>query len=349
MYYVQSLAFLVCFLTSASCTSPRLVPKTGDSGPAMANAQQVAASDFKPLIASPAFEKGAGPLIFVDEAHNNFHTLSQTIMPDAAHEGVVTVPGRLGAFRELLLADGYRLEPLQQSFSAKSLEPASILVISNALADENVEDWGLPNPSAFDTEEIEALLIWIRDGGALLLVADHQPWPAAAENLASELGFIFNNGSAGVGGLPQGPDHFSLGNGTLIDHPIVRGRNASEAVASVMTFGGQAFRSLSSSEAVALMIFPANSRMVLLEDPNDPEPSPEQTITIRVDGMMQGAVRTLGLGKVAVFGEAAMFTAQVFGPNREPMGLNHPEASENAQFVLNLFHWLSGLIPGHVN
>ena len=168
MYYVQSLAFLVCFLTSASCTSPRLVPKTGDSGPAMANAQQVAASDFKPLIASPAFEKGAGPLIFVDEAHNNFHTLSQTIMPDAAHEGVVTVPGRLGAFRELLLADGYRLEPLQQSFSAKSLEPASILVISNALADENVEDWGLPNPSAFDADEIEALLTWIRDGGALL-------------------------------------------------------------------------------------------------------------------------------------------------------------------------------------
>lgn len=308
-------------------------------------AQQVAASDFRPSVASPAFEQGAGPVIFVDEAHNNFHKLSPTTIPDATHEGLVTVPGRLGAFRELLMADGYRLEPLTQSFSAASLAPASILMISNALADDNVEDWGLPNPSAFEADEIEALLDWIRDGGALLLIADHQPWPAAAEDLASELGFIFNNGSAGVGGRPTGPDQFSRANGTLFDHPIVRGRFASEAVNSIMTFGGQAFRSLPASDAAALMVFPPQSRMVLLEDPFAPEPPPERTITIRVDGMMQGAVRTLGRGRVAVFGEAAMFTAQVSGPNRAPMGMNHPEAADNAQFVLNVLHWLSGILP----
>jgi hypothetical protein len=48
---------------------------------------------------------------------------------------------------------------------------------------------------------------------------------------------------------------------------------------------------------------------------------------------------------VAVFGEAAMFTAQVSGANRRPMGMNDPGAPENAQFLLNVLHWLTGLLP----
>jgi hypothetical protein len=27
------------------------------------------------------------------------------------------------------------------------------------------------------------------------------------------------------------------------------------------------------------------------------------------------------------------------------MGMNDPEAGQNAQFVLNVLHWLSGLLP----
>lgn len=46
---------------------------------------------------------------------------------------------------------------------------------------------------------------------------------------------------------------------------------------------------------------------------------------------------------VAAFGEAAMFSAQV-GSDREPMGMNDPEADQNYQFVLNVMHWLSGLL-----
>ena len=47
-----------------------------------------------------------------------------------------------------------------------------------------------------------------------------------------------------------------------------------------------------------------------------------------------------GTGKVAVFGEAAMFTAQVNANG--PMGMNHPDAQQNAQFVFNVLHWLTG-------
>jgi len=57
---------------------------------------------------------------------------------------------------------------------------------------------------------------------------------------------------------------------------------------------------------------------------------------------------TVGRGRVAVFGEAAMFTAQVSGPERRPMGMNTPTAAQNPQFLLNVMHWLAGLLPANV-
>ena len=47
---------------------------------------------------------------------------------------------------------------------------------------------------------------------------------------------------------------------------------------------------------------------------------------------------------MAVFGEAAAFTAQIAGAGRSKIGMNSPGAEENYQFVLNVMHWLSGLI-----
>lgn len=308
-------------------------------------AQQVTASDYRPTVRSPAFQPGTGPVVLVDESHNNFHTISPTRIPDATHTGHVTIPGRLSAFRDLLTADGYRLRPLSEKISAQSLSQGSILVISNALADVNIDSWALPNPSAFDAEEIAVVVDWVRNGGSLLLVADHQPWPAAAGNLALSLGFIFNNGSASGTNLEEGWEVFSRKNGSLRLHPITQGRSSSEAIESVMTFGGQAFRPLPGTAAEPILVFPRGSEMVLLQDPFAPQPSRDQLPRIRIDGMLQGAALKLGRGRVAVFGEAAMFTAQVEGPERQPIGLNHPGAADNAQFVLNVMHWLSGLLP----
>lgn len=63
-------------------------------------------------------------------------------------------------------------------------------------------------------------------------------------------------------------------------------------------------------------------------------------------GMLQGAARVLGAGRIVVLGEAAMLTGQVAGPNRRPMGMNAPNARQNQQFTLNVVHWLSGVLPG---
>ncbi len=56
--------------------------------------------------------------------------------------------------------------------------------------------------------------------------------------------------------------------------------------------------------------------------------------------MLQGALLRRGRGRVAVFGEAAAFTAQL-GPNARPTGMNHPDAPHNARFLRNVMRWLT--------
>ena len=68
----------------------------------------------------------------------------------------------------------------------------------------------------------------------------------------------------------------------------------------------------------------------------------DATPRVEVGGWLQGAVKDAGKGRAAFFGEAAMFTAQSAGAERRPMGMNAPGAEQNAQFVLNLLHWLAG-------
>jgi len=63
-----------------------------------------------------------------------------------------------------------------------------------------------------------------------------------------------------------------------------------------------------------------------------------------VKGWLQGATLLAGKGRIDVFGEAAMYSAQFSGPKRLPMGMNHPKAAQNYQFVINVMHWLSGLL-----
>ena len=68
----------------------------------------------------------------------------------------------------------------------------------------------------------------------------------------------------------------------------------------------------------------------------------QTTIIYGVEGWSQGAYRTFGKGKVVAFGEAAMFTAQLAGPNRVKAGMNNEIAPQNYQLLLNIIHWLDG-------
>jgi hypothetical protein len=287
-------------------------------------AQQLPDTTFRPVVPAPAYAAGAGPLVLVDEAHANRHSLTGTYL----------------AFAELLRRDGYRVEPLRSRITRPALDRADILVIVNALADEDVDRWVLPTAPALAAAEIAALVAWVRGGGALLLVADHMPFPGATEDLAREFGIDFMNGFA-IDTVRWDPLLFRRAAGTLAPHPITDGRHAAERVDSVATFWGQAFRA-TDARVRPLLVLDAG---IVSLNPDEAWRFTPDTPVVDVGGWLQGAALRFGAGRVVVLGEAAMLTAQVTGPRRIPVGMNAAGADQNLQLVLNLMHWLSGLMP----
>src|SRR5690606_4193367 len=84
--------------------------------PAPAGSQQLPDSAFSPPVARPAFAAGKGPMLCLDEAHHNFHTLDN----------------RFYAFGALARRDGFRVSASRAPFTAQSLARCQLLVISNA-------------------------------------------------------------------------------------------------------------------------------------------------------------------------------------------------------------------------
>ncbi len=301
-------------------------------------AQQVPDRTFRAPVTTPRFAGNGAPTICVDEGHNNFHTLSN----------------RSWAFGELLRADGYKLKSLHSHFDTADLSSCRILVIANALpgvanghenGDENWDAYPYPTPLAFSDLEAITLRRWVESGGALLLIADHMPFPGAVANIAAAFGFEFNNGFAvedfrseaeGRAAFEK-PTLFETGNGTLIDHAILRGSGPEDSVTRIRTFTGQAFRAPASAQP--LLRLPANFISLM---PEKAWRFTLQTPRVAVGGWLQGAVMPVGSGRLGVFGEAGMFTAQVqlSGGQRQPMGMNAPYAEQNYRFILSLMRWL---------
>lgn len=283
-------------------------------------AQQVSDTAFKGPPFTPAFAAGRGPLVVIDQAHNNFHTAS----------------GRYSPFANFLRRDGFRVDALTTAFTAKSLNPVRVLVIANALASRNVRDWVVPTPSAFTADEIAAVREWVRGGGSLLLIADHMPFAGAAHDLAKEFGIDVINGFAFREPGNLGELTFRRSDNTLRASPITDGRNGSERVDSVTTFTGNAFRPLNENVSPVLVFGPGIETLVT----DSAWVFNDRTVRQPASGLLQGASVQFGSGRVVMTGEAALFSAQVAGPARRPMGMNAPGAEQNPQFLLNIMHWL---------
>jgi hypothetical protein len=284
------------------------------------SAQQEPDLKYNPPIPRPAYKSGAGPRVAIDEAHHNFHTAE----------------GRYKPFAELLRRDGYRVDGLKEPFSAASLKAVDVLVIANALNERNADDWSLPTPSAFTRDEIASVRTWVEKGGLLFLIADHMPFAGAAGELAQTFGVEYSNGYARFGhGEPGKLDILEAGTG-LKECAVTRGRAEEEKVTKVVTFTGSAFRL--PKGAIPVLVFGANS--ISVETAKAPGITPDAP-EVPIEGWCQGAVLEVGKGRVAVFGEAAMFSAQLAGPQQIPIGMNTPEADQNHQLLLNVMHWLT--------
>ncbi len=285
------------------------------------NAQQEPDTVYSYAIKNSAYPKGKGSVIFIDEAHNNFHTRTGRFLP----------------FAKLLSDDGYQVKSLADSTSKKNvLGGCKILVISNPLHASNSNKWELPTPSAFTNGEVTAIKEFVFAGGSVLLIADHMPFAGAAEELAKVFGFEFLNGFARSANRTWPPSVFSFNRNNLNESIITIGTKDYERIDSVATFTGSAFKI--PKEAIPILCFTKEDvslqpKVAWSFDANTP--------SVNLQNYYQGALLKFGKGRIAVFGEAAMFTAQIANGNK--VGINSPAAPQNAQFVLNLIHWLDGL------
>jgi hypothetical protein len=215
------------------------------------------------------------------------------------------------------------------------------LIIANALGAESADDPKASN-HAFTDEECEAVSGWVRQGGSLLLITDHQPTGAAAENLAKSFGVEMRNSIVidraegnHLKGYMEMNLEFRRDNRLLVDHPITRGRDTAERINRIVTFGGQSLKGPADGVGflrvgeTALDILPSEQR-------------------VSAAGRYQAIALKFGKGRVVVLGEAGMLSAQLVSeaegkPPTSPWGMNFP-GIDNRQLALNIMHWLSGLL-----
>lgn len=283
-------------------------------------AQQVADTNFRPPLLDPLFEPNTGPIVYIDAAHNNFHTADHRYRP----------------FADLLRRDGYQVRSFRQTFTSTNLDTIDILVISNAISEKNLGRWWRPIYPAFSTDEINALKSWVDAGGRLWLIADHMPFAGAAIELASTFEVKFHDGFASDT-LQNRMELFTRANNEITSNPVTNGFRSGMRADSIISLTGQAME-LSERYTNILKL---NSSWITLQ-PDTAWQFTSTTESLSMANQSQGGLAKFGQGRVIMWGEAAMFTAQVVqsGGQTFNAGMNMPQAKSNYKLALNLMQWL---------
>jgi hypothetical protein len=264
-------------------------------------AQQVADPDFDARVERPAFVR-AHPKVLFDEGHHNVHKSDSTYR----------------AFVALLRNDGCSVDVNAGPFTAETLRGYRLLVIAGALG-APLDDEKHAQEPAFTNEEASVVREWVRGGGSLLLLTDHEPVASAEEALVRAFGVQPMKAV-----VIDEEHHFetyypsnvlaSRDNGLLAGHPVTRG------VKRVVIFGGQS------------LLFPKTA-----------------TVLVRVGkrahaaalGNGQAGALPFGRGRVVITGDMGMLSAQLITENGRTgkWGMNVP-GIDNRQLVLNVERWL---------
>lgn len=274
-------------------------------------------------VETPHFSSASAPQILFDAGHNNFHDIHTTYEPFAALVG----------------NDGLRLQEHEGAFTSVSLDGTDLLIIANAMAPEND-----PDGSAFSENEIQVLLEWVRSGGALLLIADHEPFGNAAAPLAKAFGVEMESVWT-VDMQRVNPEigrntwlEYNRENGGLGSHPILDDDVYAAPIQSILTFTGQSLGHDSTWTSI-LQLSPAARNYLTREDAKIA--SELESTYSSVPGQSQLIAKAFGEGRIVIAGEAAMFTAQEVRIFRKVIraGFNY-EGYDNKQLILNTVRWL---------
>ena len=298
----------------------------------LSSCQEYADSTYSDL-SDPLVDDTVRPIIVFAEGHNNFGDNRESFAEE---------------MKQFLAREGFELRIYMGAITREALKGASILHTDNALAPLNQDNWTLPTPSAFTSEEISVIYNWVHNGGALLMVIEHMPFGGSYEDLAKAFNVETNNGFVFDERLLNGYSKeiisiagwfvFSKDNGSLGDHPILTGRQPHEGIAFLATDVGSAFRL--PNRAVSLMTF--GSDAISLE-PSVSWMFDSTTPRRSVSGWSQGGVMKVGKGRLAVLGDNFL--------NIPPSQLAPPYLESekeavlgvyNPQFTVNVYRWLSG-------
>lgn len=284
-----------------------------------AYSQQRADNINIPEIKNPRFKNEKGPKVYIDQGHNNFHQKT----------------GRFKPFSDLIKKDGYNVDSITD---LKKIKKGDILVIANAVNESNRRNWRRPIEQAFSKDEVLFLKEWVKKGGKLLLIADHMPFAGASNSLANAFGFNFCDGFAYlIKDNRNNPDVFSIKNKRMLDSEIINGKFGVK-IDYITTFTGSSFSI--PKEAKGILKFKKGDYCLA---PEIAWQFTETTERLELENKYQGSILNFGKGKVAVFGEAAMFTAQTITNNigTFKFGFHSENAPNNLEFIRNLMYWLS--------
>lgn len=181
---------------------------------------------------------------------------------------------------------------------------------------------------------MESVYHWVNNGGALFLIADHMPWPAAMADLAEVFGFGFINGYVEIVGKQE--QFFNRQSQSILPTAVTPS-DGENVVDVIQGFLGQGFTIPPQAQPVLQFTQPSINWM-----PSKSWSIDDDTPSLSANGLYQGAIMEVGKGKVAVFGEAGMFTAQVVKSDdgEWAMGMNSASAKDNQQLLLNIVRWL---------
>lgn len=235
------------------------------------------------------------------------------------------------SFASLVANDGYQIRVSRAALTNELLAGINVLVLACDRLSE---------------EEVHNLNTWIVNGGSVLAMTHHDQ--LEFDNYLNTLGIqtgevvVVEDSLNGLerDGVSANPVYivFSKKNGLIGNHSIMNGKNTTEQIHTVKSFGGG-----------KPIIGPPGSSVLLRLDKSavdfmSVDPYLRSRVPIKTKaGESFGVAFEMGKGKVVVLGSSFIITAELFPPDWGKVGMNNPN-SDNKQFALNIIHWLTGYL-----
>lgn len=274
-----------------------------------AEPRQVPDPDFDTQVTQPALLRDRPKLLF-DEAHYNIHRADTTYR----------------AFAEVVRNDGASLVVNHARFKPATLRGYRVLVIAGPLGGP-VENEKQARSPAFTAGEIDAVRRWVRRGGGLLLLTDHEPVASASADMVAAFGIVPSR-TVILDRTHRLENMYPANILATADNGLLRPNPITCEVRRVIVFGGQSLTSPPNAVGIAM------GSSARREDGGQPE------------GNAQLSAFAYGRGRVVVTADMGMLSAQLIvdGDQKNPWGMNWP-GIDNRQLLLNAVRWLSGHKP----